>query len=115
MHVTTHRFICLVRCGISLASSNPSSLPRDANTLLRYPSTWQIRLLAGWLAELRAECWSQFSRSDYRAQLIVSVCVHYPAMVLCICYLDGSHSPDGVVAAAAAALSACLGVVFQLS
>lgn len=35
---------------VSLASSNPSSLPRDANTLLRYPSTWQIRLLAGWLA-----------------------------------------------------------------
>ena len=46
----THRFICLVQCGLSLASSNPSSLPRDANTLLRYPSTWQIRLLAGRLA-----------------------------------------------------------------
>lgn len=71
VHVTTHRFICLVQCGLSLASPNPS---RDANTLLRYPSTWQIRLLAGWLAELRAECWSEFSRSDYRVPLIVCVC-----------------------------------------
>lgn len=70
IHVTTHRFVCLAQRRLSLASLNPS---RDANTLLRYPSTWQIRLLAGWLAELRAECWSQFSRSDYSIPLIVRV------------------------------------------
>lgn len=40
-----HRFICLVQCGLSLTSSN---LSRDASTLLRYPSTRQIRLLACW-------------------------------------------------------------------
>ncbi len=78
VHVTTHRFICLVQCGLSLASPNPSG---DANTLLRYPSTWQIRLLAGWLAE----CWSRFSRSDYRVPLIVCVCV-------CVCEFRGNSS-----------------------
>lgn len=85
---------------VSLASSNPSSLPRDANTLLRYPSTWQIRLLAGWLAELRAERWSRFSRSDYRLPLIVSVdlgeihLTHYPTMALSVCYQESLNSPD---------------------
>lgn len=47
--------------------------------------------IAGWLAELRAECWSQFSRSDYRAQLIVSVCVYIIQRWFCVSVIWMAH------------------------
>lgn len=75
-YMTSHRFICLAQCGISLASSNPCSPSlRDANVLLRYPSTWQIGF-PGWLAELRAQCVGVGSAGHIIAHLFpCGVCV----------------------------------------